>query len=197
MNEMELQIKLDLLEATGYDQSYLEGFAKGYRDREDRISGMERREVTFRSEIDSRDNFIQRLLKELSQHGWNPLFDHLPQDQNIVALLEEGGFQYDRTTVTTNWERNEVTLHGEIGTFLNFITVPKIPENAIFIIGDDGKIVRIVSGDSREVLPEGRVDASPAGGDREPGERQDPVGRRWSGQEPDDAGLLYEEGGTS
>lgn len=52
--------------------------------------------------------FNQRLMKELSQHGWGD-FHYGPQEQdrNIVALLEEGGFQFDRVeTIDINTEPN-------------------------------------------------------------------------------------------
>ena len=59
----------------------------------DRVTGMERREVTFRSEIDARDDFIQRLMAELAQWGWGDV--HYPgqhQAVSVVTLLKEGGF---------------------------------------------------------------------------------------------------------
>src|SRR5688572_16240533 len=58
-----------------------------------RIAGMERREVTFRSEIEHRENFIRKLMAELRKHGWGDMHytPGLPtQDPEIVALLEEG-----------------------------------------------------------------------------------------------------------
>jgi len=50
------------------------------------------------SEIGIKDDFIQRLMAELSHHGWGDMHysNSSPQDPNIVALLEEGGFQYER-----------------------------------------------------------------------------------------------------
>ena len=57
----------------------------------ERVLGMERREVTFRSEIDARDDFIQRLMAELDKHAWNS-FNHVLPNPSIVALLKEGNF---------------------------------------------------------------------------------------------------------
>jgi hypothetical protein len=78
----------------------------------ERLSRMEARERTFQdeihlrdgqiaalvSDIGVRDDFIQRLMQELSQHGWGDMHysNNSQQDPNIVALLEEGGFQYER-----------------------------------------------------------------------------------------------------
>ena len=46
--------------------------------------------------------FNQRLMKELSRHGWgDERYMQWPeQDRNIVALLEEGGFQFGREQST-------------------------------------------------------------------------------------------------
>jgi len=52
----------------------------------DRIHGMERREVTFRSEIERRDDFIRRLMVELSKYGWN----YNEKRPEVHALLQEG-----------------------------------------------------------------------------------------------------------
>jgi len=56
-----------------------------------RLAGMERREVTFRWEIQHREDFIRRLMAELRHHGWGDFhYGVTPQEPSIVALLEEG-----------------------------------------------------------------------------------------------------------
>lgn len=66
-----------------------------------RLEGMERREVTFRAEIDHRENFIRKLMAELRKHGWGDFhYGSLgnKQDPNIVALLREG-YDYEHRFV--------------------------------------------------------------------------------------------------
>jgi len=56
-----------------------------------RLAGMERREVTFRSQIEHRENFIRKLMAELRQHGWGDMhYGSQEQDASIRLLLEEG-----------------------------------------------------------------------------------------------------------
>lgn len=128
----------------------------------------------LREEVAKQINFNQRLMKELAQHGWGDFhYGSTGQDRNIVALLEEGGYQYDRASVTKGWDYNEYTVRGE-------------PESLI------DRTTRV---DPRSII-QSPTDASPTGGDREPGQREDSVGRSRRREIFDGLGILHEEGGT-
>lgn len=48
-------------------------------------------------------DFNQRLMNELAQHGWGDMrFGETEQDRNIVSLLEEGGYQFERGTTSSS-----------------------------------------------------------------------------------------------
>lgn len=97
-----------------------------------RITGLQAEIESLRSELDNvhgqlvsvlgdlenAEDFIQRLMKELSQHGWGDFhYGSQEQDRNIVALLEEGGFQFERIeTIDINTEPNIFERDPEPGT---------------------------------------------------------------------------------
>lgn len=98
-----------------------------------RITGLQAEIESLRSELDNvhgqlvsvlgdlvnAEDFIQRLMKELSQHGWGDerYMQYPEQDRNIVALLEEGGFQFERIeTIDINTEPNVFERDPEPGT---------------------------------------------------------------------------------
>lgn len=121
-------------------------------------------------EIDRLRDFNQRLMKELSQHGWGDMHYSVatPQDPSIVALLDEGGYQYDRQPFDT--EHNRITLRREI-----------------YLTDGVGTASSQQSGS----------DASSIRGDRESEQRQDPVRRSRRGEDDHRTRLLHEEGGSS
>ena len=59
------------------------------------LGGLKSRAVL--GEIQRLQDFNQRLMNELAQHGWGDMhYGPQEQDRNIVALLEEGGYQFER-----------------------------------------------------------------------------------------------------
>ena len=194
MNQMELDLRLEQLEVRGFDRSYQQGFAQGWREQHHRIDGMERREITFRSEIDARDDFIQRLMKELSQHGWGD-FHYGPQDQdrNIVALLEEGGFRYEidlpRSTPLGYIVRrkNDGVEYGPFKT---------LAEANVWVSEHNELVTVYLEEEGAPTNDNTRTDASPIGSSGEPGQRENTVG--WGGpwEVEDSPSVLPEEGST-
>lgn len=64
--------------------------------------------TSLQNELERQLDFNQRLMKELSQWGWGD-FHYGPvieQDRDIVALLEEGGFQYDTDKLKSDWDQS-------------------------------------------------------------------------------------------
>lgn len=65
------------------------------------LGGLKSRAVL--EEIQRLQDFNQRLMNELAQHGWGDMrFGETEQDRNIVSLLEEGGYQFERGTTSSS-----------------------------------------------------------------------------------------------
>lgn len=78
------------------------GYYEEKKELQDEIDQLKGQVVSLVADLGNRDDFIKRLMKELSRWGWGDFHysNNSPQERSIVSLLEEGGFQYERDGIT-------------------------------------------------------------------------------------------------